>query len=58
MYITMLTNLRSVIWWGVVMAFTAGILTAAIAVHLFPAAIMDTTCPVRYPADGLMNVFP
>jgi hypothetical protein len=54
----MLSHLRNAIRWGVVMAFTAGIFATAITVHLFPAAATDATCPVKYPANGLMNVFP
>jgi hypothetical protein len=55
----MLSHLRGVIRWKVVMAFIAGMLTAAVLVSLSPAtAISDTACPVKYPTNGLMNIFP
>jgi Na+-transporting NADH:ubiquinone oxidoreductase subunit NqrB len=52
----MLSHLRGVIQWKVVMAFIAGMLTAAILFCLLPAtAVPDTACPVKYPGNGLIN---
>jgi hypothetical protein len=52
-------NLKNAVVWKAVMAFTAGMFVTSIMVFLFPAtAVLDITSPVRYPTNGLMNVFP